>query len=73
MMRFCINRHCHEPAFREGPMCHEHGCHVCGGIMLADSEDWEVTLCPTHFEQLEARFETNKQWKKDLKSTNKRG
>lgn len=54
-------------------MCHEHGCHVCGGIMLADSEDWEVTLCPTHFEQLEARFETNKQWKKDLKSTNKRG
>lgn len=25
--------------------CKEHGCSLCGGIMLADTEDWKTRLC----------------------------
>lgn len=25
--------------------CPEHGCCICGGVMLADTEDWKVQLC----------------------------
>jgi len=25
--------------------CIEHGCCLCGGVMLADTEDWKVHLC----------------------------
>jgi hypothetical protein len=25
--------------------CPEHGCVLCGGVMLADTEDWKVHLC----------------------------
>jgi hypothetical protein len=25
--------------------CVEHGCCLCGGAMLADTEDWKVYLC----------------------------
>jgi hypothetical protein len=37
-------------------MCRACGCHLCGGIMLADTEDWPHPLCPTCFEDLEDRF-----------------
>lgn len=38
-----------EPCQREavGPGCYcvDHGCCLCGGVMLADTEDWKVHLC----------------------------
>ena len=30
--------------------CRVHGCAVCGGVMLADSEDYPHATCPEHFE-----------------------
>jgi hypothetical protein len=28
--------------------CREHGCRVCGSIILADCEDWPAPLCLVH-------------------------
>lgn len=25
--------------------CREHGCHECGGFILADTEDWTLSVC----------------------------
>lgn len=44
-----------EPCKNEGVgkhgYCVEHGCCLCGGVMLADTEDWKVHLCAEHFGQ----------------------
>ena len=37
----CTNRR-----VADGPWCSEHGCGSCGGVMLADTEDWPVHWCP---------------------------
>ena len=52
---------CDEPVFRDGSMCREHGCHVCGFVILADTEDWETRLCAEHFEELDLRFNPPRQ------------
>jgi hypothetical protein len=31
------------------PRCKEHGCSICGGIVLADTEDWTTPLCIDHW------------------------
>jgi len=41
----CLNPDCSNPKFKKGPLCIEHGCQRCGGIILADTEDWDAPLC----------------------------
>jgi hypothetical protein len=41
---------CKNEAVRDGGYCVEHGCCLCGGVMLADTEDWKVHLCVKHFD-----------------------
>jgi hypothetical protein len=36
---------CKNPGIGEHGYCIEHGCCLCGGVMLADTEDWKVHLC----------------------------
>lgn len=36
---------CPNEAVAPGCYCAEHGCCLCGGVMLADTEDWKVHLC----------------------------
>lgn len=41
----CIHTDCLNDKFKNGPMCINHGCQRCGGIILADTEDWDAPLC----------------------------
>jgi hypothetical protein len=36
---------CKNEGIGEHGYCVEHGCCLCGGVMLADTEDWKVYLC----------------------------
>jgi len=36
---------CKNEGIGEHGYCIEHGCCICGGVMLADTEDWPVYLC----------------------------
>lgn len=36
---------CKNEGIGEHGYCPEHGCCLCGGVMLADTEDWKVHLC----------------------------
>ena len=36
---------CKNEGIGEHGYCAEHGCCLCGGVMLADTEDWKVYLC----------------------------
>ena len=36
---------CKNEGIGEHGYCIEHGCCLCGGVMLADTEDWRVHLC----------------------------
>lgn len=36
---------CKNEGIGERGYCVEHGCCLCGGTMLADTEDWKVHLC----------------------------
>jgi hypothetical protein len=54
--KMCFDGDCKNAIFQDGPMCREHGCHVCGGIILADSDEWIHPLCPECFEEFEQRF-----------------
>ena len=40
---------CTDPAVTGGPFCARHGCTICGGVILADTEDWNFPLCYYHF------------------------
>jgi hypothetical protein len=48
----CIHPDCANPPFDRGPQCQEHGCRRCGGIILADTEDWERPACADCFFEL---------------------
>lgn len=41
----CIHYDCKAPPFKNGPLCIEHGCHRCGGVILADTEEWVLPVC----------------------------
>ena len=36
---------CHNKRVAAGWLCAEHGCGVCGHVMLADTEEWPVHVC----------------------------
>ncbi len=63
-MRFCLNYHagekslkkCEYAQFQNGPMCRGCGCHLCGGIILADTEDWPHPLCAECYEDIKERL-----------------
>jgi hypothetical protein len=40
---------CKNEGVGEDGYCIEHGCCLCGGDMLADTEDWPVLLCGKHY------------------------
>lgn len=40
---------CPNEGIGEHGYCTEHGCCACGGVMLADTEDWKVHLCADCF------------------------
>lgn len=72
MSRHCLNNmtgdpvrsECEKVPFEDGTMCRACGCHLCGGIVLADTEEWPHPLCASCFEDLGPRFENNKKWVK---------
>lgn len=42
---------CTNPPLPQG-LCAEHGCRRCGGVILADTEDWERPVCYDCFHEL---------------------
>lgn len=48
---------CQNEGVGEGGYCTEHGCCLCGGVMLADTEDWKVHLCHECFMEMGGHLE----------------
>ncbi len=41
---------CKEPMHAGGWGCKEHGCAICGHVILADTDEWQRKLCASHYE-----------------------
>lgn len=41
----CIHPGCSDPPYGYGVLCQKHGCRRCGGVILADTEDWMRPVC----------------------------
>ena len=48
----CMHPGCPNPPYKDGGQCQEHGCRRCGGVILADTEDWKRPACFNCFHEL---------------------